>query len=100
MTRIELGHREVIEDLLNHGTSIKDISNVTKISTSAIYQEIKRSGGIRLYNAKDAQNNYEERMKKLGENRNSPIQHLRNRVKKLEEELEQIKCLLKNREKR
>jgi len=86
--------RKTIQELLDHGTEIKDIAEIMKRSQPAIRIEIKRNGGLRLYNAEKAQQICEERSKKANSEKNSPIQHLRKRVEVLEE---QVKKLMENR---
>ncbi len=82
--RIDFQERRVIEDLLNHGTEIKDIADILHRSKSAISAEIKASGGIRKYIAEQAQKLSDERALKGNKDKNTPLQHLTNRVTQIE----------------
>jgi len=83
-TRITYEERRVIEDLLDHGTEIKEIANIIHKSASAVSQEIKQAGGKRKYNAESAQKLSDERKKEGNKDKNSPMQHLVKRVLDLE----------------
>ena len=82
--RMELGERRQIQELLDHGTEIKDIAKAIKRSNSTISSEIKKNGGIRLYNAQKAQDKSDQIKKESNEGKNAPLQHLRMRVELLE----------------
>lgn len=88
--RIDFFERRTIQELLDHGTEIKDIAIITNRSSSAISSEIKRHGGIRNYNAEEAQRISDEKSKLGNKDKNSPIQHLRKRVSDLEEKIEKL----------
>jgi IS30 family transposase len=90
----DLIERKTIQELLDHGTEIRDIAEILKRSQQCIRLEIKRNGGMRLYNGEEAQRLTVERWKKSNAGKNSPLQHLRKRVEVLEE---QIKKLMENR---
>ncbi len=95
--RLDIEERLSIQNLLDQGCMIKEIAIALKRSNSCIHNEIKRNGGARLYNAKIAQDNSNEIYKLSNKDKNSPIQHLRNRVATLEEQMRnlEIKCGIK-----
>jgi len=82
--RIDFKERRVIQDLLNHGTNFKDIASILQRSSTAIREEVKKGGGIRKYNAEDAQKLSNERAIEGNKEKNSPLQHLTKRVEQLE----------------
>ncbi len=82
--RMDLIERKTIEELLEHGTEIRDIAKILKRSQSCISQEIKKNGGKRLYNAIEAQKNSDKAKAEGNKDKNAPLQHLRKRVDILE----------------
>jgi DNA-binding transcriptional MerR regulator len=98
--RLNFQERKVIQDLLDHGTEIKDISEILQRSQATVRAEIKKYGGVRSYNAENAQKNSDLTKKEANKYKNSPVQHLRIRVDNLEMQLEIMTETLKemNRE--
>jgi IS30 family transposase len=86
--RMDLHDRQVIQELLDHGTMIKDIAQILERSAVAVGIEIRKNGGIRSYNAELAQERSDAIRQESYKNVNSPIQHLRNRVEELERKVE------------
>jgi IS30 family transposase len=97
MKRINLDERLIIQDLLDHGTEIKDIAKTLNRSQNTIRLEVKKAGGIRKYNAKEAQKLSEERAKEGNKDKNSPMQHLAKRISILENEVEELKKMARKK---
>lgn len=88
--RMDLIERKIIQDLLDSGSQIKDIADILKRSKSAISSEIKKNGGIRLYNAERAQELSDLKKIESNKGKNSPLQHLIKRVNILEEMIKKL----------
>lgn len=89
--RLDINERIKIEEMLNDGITIKGICLALKRSQAAISAEIKKNGGIRLYNAQKAQEKSDRDKKESNKDKNSPVQHLRHRIDELEK---QVKILM------
>ncbi len=87
---MDLIERKTIQELLDHGTQIKDIAKITKRSASAISAEIKKNGGVRLYNAEAAQEKSDLDKIEANRGKNSPMQHLAKRLEELEKKVDQL----------
>jgi len=88
--RMGIQERRAIQDLLDHGTDIKDIAAIIHRSKPAVYAEIKKNGGVRLYNAEKAQENCDAINKAANKDKNVPYLNLKKRVEKLEEILSKL----------
>lgn len=82
--RLNIEERKAIQDFLDQGKEIKYIAEILHRSQSCISSEIKRNGGIRIYDAKKAQENSITNAINGNKDKNSPLQHLKKRVEFLE----------------
>jgi IS30 family transposase len=91
--RMNLAERKLIQELLDSGKQMKDIAKISKLSYSAICRELRRNGGIRLYNAEKAQEKSDKELKHIRLERKGTIQKLTKRIEDLEKKLDQLLSL-------
>jgi IS30 family transposase len=85
--RLSLEERKTIEKLLDEGKNVQEIAFEIKRSKGGISCEISRNGGQRFYNAEKAQERTDRIKKEANKDKFSPMQHLTERVKFLEEQM-------------
>ena len=89
--KLDFMEQKIIQDLLDHGTQIKDIAKTLNRSTTTIYNEINKGGGLRLYNAERAQESSDMRTLEGNKGKNGPLQRACKCIEKLENEVEELK---------
>jgi IS30 family transposase len=91
---MDIDERRRIQELLDRAIQIKDIAKMLNRSHATISQEIKKNGGLRLYNAEKAQEVSDFNRLEGNKNKNGPIQGLYHRFDELEKRVKELELLV------